>query len=432
MSLEIRNASVFYNGDFFKTDIIIKEGKIFGVEKSEEKETKFLDAKNLVIFPGLIDMHVHFRDFLESYKEDWESASIAAASGGITAVFDMPNNKIPILTKNDYDSKLKEVEKKSVVNFGLYIAATNENIDEINSSNIRHVKLYYGMTTGEIKVRDAEEIFRKLSKDKLIVAHAEENEIIEKNTGRFDKNLINYHSLVRDNSSEVVAVRKLLMLSKKYGKKLHLTHIGTKESLELIKEAKKENSLVTCDTCPHYLFLDDNYYDKLGNLAKVNPPLRSMTDRSALWEYINEGVIDCICSDHAPHTLNEKNSSYDLCPSGFPGVETTLRMMLTAVNEGKMKLELIPKLLSENPAKILGLKNKGEIKEGYDADLTIVDINKESVIIGKNLYTKVKWSPFEGMKTKGNAVYTIINGSVIYDWKNKEINKEIKGKSLCF
>lgn len=431
MNLEIRNASVFYNETFLEADLIIKEGKIWKVGK-QEKGNRILDAKSLVVFPGLIDMHVHFRDFLESYKEDWKTASMAAASGGITAVFDMPNNKIPILTRKDYDSKAREIEKKSAVNFGLYIAATNENIDEINSSDIRHVKLYYGMTTGEIKVRDAEEIFRKLGKDKLIVAHAEENEIIEKNISKFDRNLMNYHSLVRDNSSEVVAVRKLLMLSKKYGKKLHLTHIGTKESLELIKEAKKENKLVTCDTCPHYLFLDDTYYGKLGNLAKVNPPLRSTTDRKALWEYLNEGVIDCICSDHAPHTLEEKKLPYDLCPSGFPGVETTLRMMLTAVSEGKMKLELVPKLVSENPAKILGLKNKGEIKEGYDADLTIVDLDIESVIAGKNLYTKAKWSPFEGMKTKGNAAYTIINGNIIYDGKNKEIDKEIKGKFLCF
>jgi dihydroorotase (multifunctional complex type) len=251
--------------------------------------------------------------------------------------------------------------------------------------------------------------------------------VIRKNQKKLRMDELKYHSLLRDNQSEHLAVKKLIELCRKYGNKIHLTHIGTRESMELIIKAKKEGLKVTCDTCPHYLFLDDSIYERIGNKAKVNPPVRSASDKEALWDYLNEGHIDCICSDHAPHTPEEKNLTYDSCPAGFPGVETTAKLMLTAVSEGKIKLEVFIKLMAENPARIFRIKNKGFIREGYDADITIVDLKKESVILGKNLFTKARWTPFEGFKAKGDVAYTIINGNIIYDGKthDEKIGKEV-------
>ncbi|MEK6917259.1 MAG: dihydroorotase family protein, partial [Nanoarchaeota archaeon] len=409
MTLLIKNGKVFLKNVFVKTNILIEDSNIKEIGPINNAD-EIIDASGKYVVPGLIDMHVHFRDFGQEYKEDWVSASKAAASSGITTVFDMPNNKIPITTKRLLDEKAKIVSAKSLINFRLYISMNKFNVDEINENKLKFVKLYYGETTGNNKVDDAEDIFKRVSKEIAIVVHAEDNNVMDENKRKYSINDKKYHSLVRDNKAEYKAVMDLIGLAEKYGNRLHITHISCKESAELIKKAKKRGVKVTGDTCPHYLFLDDSLYDKIGNKAKVNPALKSKNDKEALWKFLNDGTIDCICSDHAPHTLEEKNRSYNECPSGFPGAETTIPLMLTAVNEDKIKFENFLEKMTTAPAKIFNLINKGELKQGFDADITIIDLEKENIIEGNKLFTKAKWSPFSGMKTKGKAVLTIVNG----------------------
>lgn len=416
MNTLITGGQVFLDNGFVKKDILISDSKISDLKTSGAEIQNTIDAENLYIFPGLIDMHVHFRDFGESKKETWSSGSKAAAAGGITTVFDMPNNKKPILTKKLLDAKRKKVSAKSLVNFGLYMAATDKNIGEINNSKVNFVKLYYGETTGRIIPGDAEKIFRELNKEILIVAHAEDNNIIEDNKKKYSSSESKYHSLIRDNKAEFTAVHDLIGLAEMYGRKLHITHVSTKESALLIRQAKLRGIKITCDTCPHYLFLDDSLYGKIGNMAKVNPALKSKKDNEMLWAFINDRTIDCICSDHAPHAKEDKCSKvYEDCPSGFPGVETTVQLMLNSVHEGKITLERFAEMMSDSPAKIFNLKGKGRLNVGYDADVTLIDMKRLSEISGKKFHSKAKWSPFEGTKTKGAAVMTIVNGNVVYN-----------------
>ncbi len=413
MSLLLKNGNVFFDNNFVKTNVLIENNKISEIDETLTEADEIINVYDKYIVPGFIDIHVHFRDFGQEYKEDWVSGSKAALAGGVTTVFDMPNNKTPITTIERLKQKEKKVKKKTLINFGLYIAVTENNIDEINNSDVKYVKLYYGSTTGEISPGDVEKIFKELNKDILIVAHAEDNDVINLNKEKFSKEDSKYHSLIRDNKAEYTAVNYLIELVEKYGNRLHITHVSSKESMLLIKQAKNKGLKVTCDTCPHYLFLDDSFYQKIGNKAKVNPSLKSKEDKKVLWQYLNEGVIDCICSDHAPHTLDEKSQSYEKVPSGFPGVETTVPLMLTAINEDKIKFEEFVKLMTVNPAKLFGLNNKGVIQEGYDADITVIDLNKEDVIKADNLVSKAKWTPFEDYKTKCKVVMTIVNGKVI-------------------
>ena len=408
----LKGGKVFLDNDFVETNVLIEKNKISKIDNNLDSADEIINCSGKYVLPGLIDIHVHFRDFGQEYKEDWVSGSKAALLSGITTVLDMPNNLEPITTIKKLKEKDIIVKEKSLINFGLYIAVNDKNIDEINNSELKYVKLYYGETTGEINPGEVEKIFKELNKDVLIVAHAEENEIINLNKQNYSKDKIKYHSLIRDNKAEYTAVNYLMELAEKYGNRLHITHVSTKESMLLIKQAKSKGLNVTCDTCPHYLFLDDSLYEKIRNKAKVNPSLKSKQDREALWQFLINGDFDCLCSDHAPHTLQEKSNEYDNTPSGFPGVETTTPLMLTAVNENKIKLEQFVKLMSIKPAKLFGIKNKGEIKVGNIANLTIIDLDKEDVIKGSKLISKAKWSPFEGFKTKGKAIITIINGKL--------------------
>jgi dihydroorotase (multifunctional complex type) len=416
MNLLIKNGTILFNNKFVKKDILVNKFKIFRIDDSINFDCDTIDATGLHVIPGLIDIHVHFRDFGQEHKETWKTASKAAISGGVTTVFDMPNNLDPITTIELYNKKLDAVKKKTQLNFGLYMAVTNDNIEQINNSKIKFVKLYHGETVGKINVENSEEIFQKLNKNIFMIAHAEDNSIINLNKKKYTGKEINYHSLIRNNEAEYVAVKELLNYSEKYDRQIHITHVSCKESIELIKQAKDKGLKVTCDTCCHYLFLDDSLYDKIGLYAKVNPALKSIDNQKILWESLNNGVIDCLCSDHAPHTIQEKEGNYNNVMAGFPGVETTSRLMLTAVNDKKITFQKFVNLMTKNPAKIIKIKQKGEIKEGFDADFAIIDLQKEDII--DKVYTKANWTPYKSMKTKGKVIKTIVQGKFVYDKGN--------------
>jgi len=384
------------NGDLKNKDILVHNGKIKQIESIiPEKDVKlFVDLKNKIVLPGIIDPHVHFREPGLTHKEDWATGSRAAVKGGVTTVLDMPNTKPATISVELLQEKRKLAAEKSIVNFGFHFGSTAGNVEEIKKAkNIPSVKVFMDATTGNMLIQDKTVLNMIFSATKTISAHAEDKSVV-----------------------------KAINITKDIGNRLYLCHISTKQELYYIKQAGN----VFCEVTPHHLFLTEEDYNKKGSLAMMKPMLKTKEDQIALWKGIEEGIVNTIGSDHAPHTIEEKES--DNPAYGVPGVETLLPLMLNAVNEGKISLARVQKLTSENPAKIFGIKNKGKIQVGYDADLTIIDMEKEQKVQNKDMLTKCKWTPFDGMKLKGWPVMTIVNGNIIYD--NGKINeilaKEIK------
>jgi len=375
-------------------DIFISEGKIKGFEAKKAETT--VDASGLIILPGMIDCHVHFREPGLTNKEDFFTGSCAAAAGAVTTIMDMPNTKPPTITAEALEQKRK-LAKKSIVNYGLHFG-TGE-LDEMKKAeNVASVKVYMDFTTGDLIIENKNKLQEVFNARSHIMAHAE-----------------------GDN------VKVAIELIKNTDNSLHLAHISTKEELEIIK--KEKNDKITVEVTPHHLFLNEDDARELKGFGVMKPSLKTKQDQEALWQAIEDGIIDTIGSDHAPHTKREKQS--DNPPFGVPGVETTMPLLLNAVNEKRLTLKKVMELTSENPAKIFGLKTKGKIKVGYDADLMIIDMNMEKHVDEENLFTKCKWSPFKDWPLKGWPVCTIVNANVVFE-KGNIVNDFIKGREVDF
>lgn len=374
-----------------------------------------LDNNDLLALPAVIDPHVHFRTPGAENKENWVSGAQAAIFGGVTTVFDMPNNNPAVTSLETLVNKEKLVkEQLQTVDIPLrpyfYFGATNDNLPELEKvkDKIIGVKIFFGSSTGNLLVTDPEiqeQIFKKCAELNLIVAvHAEDEELLLQEKAKYQEPTIFDHSKIRSREVATKAVKQALLLAKKTGAKLYLLHISTRAELELIRQAKSEGVEVFAETAPHYLFLDESYYDLLGSKAQMNPPLRETNDVQALWQALTDGTIDTIGTDHAPHTLQEKSLPYPQSPSGVPGIETSLPLLLNAYNEGKISLAKIVELTSFNQQRIFNLPNVN--------DWVIVDFKKEKVIKDNELKTKCGWSPYSGRKLTGAIVATIIAGQV--------------------
>ncbi len=373
------------------------------------------DPKNLIALPALVDPHVHFRTPGAEYKENWESGALAAINGGVTTVFDMPNNTPAITTEVILDEKIKLVnEQLTKINIPLhryfYLGATTDNLPEIEKckNKIIGVKLFMGASTGNLLVADYEaqkNIFKKCAELNLVVAvHAEDDDIINAQKNNFPEATISDHGKIRPNRAAQIAAQKAIHLARETGVTLYILHTSTAQEIDLIRQAKKEGIKVFAEVTPHHLFLDETAYGTLGAKAQMNPPLRSKNDQNALWEAINDGTIDTVGTDHAPHTLQEKSLPYPNSPSGVPGIETYLPLLLDAHNKGKITLEKIVELTHTNPLKIFGLEKNN--------DLVLVDLNEIRTIKNENLKTKCRWSPFDRWELKGWPKYTILNNKI--------------------
>ena len=369
-------------------------------------------AENIVTLPGLIDPHVHFRTPGSGHKENWITGARAAIAGGFTTVIDMPNNDPQAIGRAALAEKRKIIDEQ-LRQTGIplrryfYLGATADNSNEFKKTRdeIVGVKLFMGASTGNLlvdRLADQEKIFQRAAKlDLLVAVHAEDENEIQKQKNIITNPTVADHSKIRSREAAVKAVTQAIELAKKYNTRLYICHVSTKEELEIIKQAKKQGVKIYAEATPHHLFLDESAYEKLGTLAQMNPPLRSPTDCAALWQGIGDGTIDTIGSDHAPHTLEEKSELYPASPSGVPGIETTLPLLLTAHRAGKITLEKIIELTRGNPQKIFNLpKNNDQI---------IVDINMEKEVKNANLKTKCGWSPFAGWKLVGWPIAVIIN-----------------------
>jgi dihydroorotase len=427
----LKNGEVVSSKGTLRIDVLIEDGKIVGFPEGEEIEgAEVVDCMDKLILPGVIDPHVHFRDPGATYKEDFESGSRSAVSGGVTTVLDMPNNEPPTTSREALDDKRALVNGRSYTNYGFYIGFDGKNLEEVNeATNIPGVKVYVANSTGDMGVgkENLEEFFEK--SNKLIVVHAEDEGIIEKNKKKFDGELVPaMHSKIRSPEAAAKAVKFVCELAKKYKRPVHIAHVSTEAEVDIIEEYKEDG--VTCEVTPHHLHLTEDDYDHWKNFIKVNPPVRSRMEVFSLWKALKTGVIDIIDTDHAPHSLEEKEAGYLDAPAGIPGVEMLLPIFLNTVSSEGLTISELVKLVCERPAEVFGIPNKGRIVEGYDADLVIVDMEIEKKVERKNLLSKAGWSPYEGLMLKGWPIMTIINGEIVY--KDGKIEGKPNGKEVVF
>ncbi|MBI5635715.1 dihydroorotase, partial [Candidatus Micrarchaeota archaeon] len=377
-----------------------------------------LDCSGKFVFPGLIDAHVHFRDPGATHKEDFLTGSRAALSGGVTTVLDMPNNSPPVSTIEALEQKI-ECAGKSACDYSLFFGATNDSSLAKKAGERREVcalKIYMGSSTGSLLVSEEKKIeanMREFNKAKPVVVHAESEALIQKNALAFTEDSVLVHNKIRDEQVALEEAKTAIRLGKKACRRLHVAHCSTIGELREVAKAKQDAFPVTCEVSPHHLLLNEEDLGKLGNLGRMNPPLRSKKQQQSVLK--NFALIDCIATDHAPHTREEKNQAYSKAPSGVPGVETMLPLLLTLASEKKITLEQIVEKTSLNPSRIFGLKNKGELKPGFDADLVIVDLEKHGVIEDQKLFTKCGWSPFAGWNTVGAVEKTFLRGQLAFE-----------------
>ncbi len=390
-----------------------------------------IDADGLTLLPGVIDPQVHFREPGLEHKEDLFTASCACAKGGVTSFLEMPNTRPLTTTQATLDDKLRRAAEKCLVNYGFFIGGTAENLPDLLTANpTPGIKIFMGSMHGALLVDGEETLEAIFAKgDRLIAVHAEDqgriNQRRQQFAGQTDPAI---HSQIQDNQAALLATQLALKLSKKYQRRLHILHLSTGEEAELLRQDKP--SWVTAEVTPQHLLLNTRAYEQIGTLAQMNPPLRSQRDNEILWQALLDGVIDFIATDHAPHTLEEKAQGYPNTPSGMPGVETSLPLMLTQAIAGRCTIAQVSNWMSTAVAQAYKIPKKGAIAPGYDADLVLVDLQHYRPVLREELQTKCGWSPFESWNLTGWPVVTIVGGKVVY--RQGKLNTSVRGEALTF
>jgi len=432
-SLIIKNGSCFIDSKLTKTDIGLSGNKIKKIGKIELNSAKVYDATDKVVLPGIIDTQVHFREPGSTDAEDLESGSRAAVLGGVTSLFEMPNTNPPTSNLVEFDKKLQAAKNRMHSNYAFYFGATPDNTDQLaklkDVEGCCGVKLFAGSSTGNLLVDKEADIEKVISSsDRIVSIHSEDEDIIKLRKKFIKKGDVHSHPEWRNVECAMSSTRRVVKIAERYNKKIHVLHITTKEEVDFLAMHKKN---VTFETTPQHLTLyAPDCYEKLGSYAQMNPPLRTKEHYDRLWVAIKNNVVDVLGSDHAPHLKENKDKEYPNSPSGMPGVQTIFPVMLNHVNEGKLTLQQLINLMCENPCKIFGIKNKGFIKEGFDADLTIADMNKEVIIKNEMIASKCGWTPFNNYKVKGFPVGTIVNGNLVMS--DGKVIMESKGTPLKF
>ena len=432
-SLIIKNGSCYIDGKLTKTDIGLSGNKIKKIGKIELNSSKVYDATDKVVLPGIIDTQVHFREPGSTDAEDLESGSRAAVLGGVTALFEMPNTNPPTSNLVEFDKKLQAGKNRMHSNYAFYFGATPNNTDQLaqlkDVEGCCGVKLFAGSSTGNLLVDKEADIEKVISSsDRIVSIHSEDEDIIKLRKKFIKKGDVHSHAEWRNVEVAMSSTRRVVKIAERYNKKIHVLHVTTREEVDFLAMHKKN---VTFETTPQHLTMfAPDCYDKLGTYAQMNPPLRTKEHYDRLWVAIKNNIVDVLGSDHAPHLKENKDKEYPNTPSGMPGVQTIFPVMLDHVNNGKLSLKQLINLMCENPCKIFGIKNKGYIKEGFDADLTIADMNKEVTIKNEMIASKCGWTPFNNYKVKGFPVGTIVNGHLVMS--DGKVVVESKGTPLKF
>ena len=439
----IKDAYIVNEDMTYKGSIHIQNDRIYKIYTDEALPIgnfdEIIDAKGKYLLPGVIDDQVHFRDPGLTHKADMESESMAAVAGGTTTFMDMPNTIPQTVTEALIREKRDIASQKSVANYAFYIGANNENIDElkkIDNSLVCGVKVFMGSSTGNMLVDKKEILKRIFSELSLVVAtHCEKEEVIKANIAKYtsqygDDLPIEFHSKIRNEEACYASSSEAVELATKYGGRLHLLHLSTARELSLLSDAPLKNKKITGEVCVHHLWFNDTDYPKLGNKIKWNPSIKTENDRIALMNGVKTGKIDVIATDHAPHLWEEKQGSCLKAASGGPIVQYSLLTMLEKVREGEINIEKVVEKMSHAPATLFNIKDRGFIKEGYYADLVIVDPESKQLVDKSNILSKCKWSPLEGFIFNNKIDTTIVNGNIVY--RNGVIDPTVKGMAVEF
>ena len=443
MDFLLRNATIVNENDIFVANVVISQGIIQKIDKTLKQTCptgfKEINLSGLYLLPGIIDTHVHFREPGNTNKACIKTESRAAVAGGVTSYLDMPNNTPQIVKNELLETKYKIAEKDSVANFGFYLGATNDNIDEIKNMDVKNVpgvKLFMGSSTGNMFVDDDNALNEIFEFSPTIVAvHAEDENIIRQNKAYFanyfkDKLPDNIHELIRNEAACYNSTKKAINLACAHDARLHVLHLSTAKELNLFAKGNVENKKITAEVCVNHLWFDDGDYSLLKNLIKCNPAIKGEYDKLSLRNALNNSIIDVVSTDHAPHTYDEKNSAYHLAPSGIPSVQHSLQIMLEMVKRNVFKLQNIPLWMSHNPAKCFKIENRGFIREGYFADLVVVDLNKPKKIERGGYFYRCGWSPYDGFTFSSDICYTFVNSNLVYD--GNKVYDDVCGSRLTF
>ncbi|MFL6688637.1 MAG: dihydroorotase [Alphaproteobacteria bacterium] len=398
-------------------DVGVRAGRIAAIGAlAGAKAADVLEAKGLHVLPGAIDTQVHFREPGNEHKEDLESGSRAAVLGGVTAVFEMPNTNPPTTTRLAIADKLARAKGRMNCDYAFYVGATPDNIGALRMleqvPGVAGVKAFLGSSTGSLLLNREDDIFTALKAGhRRMAVHSEDEARLRERKELAVPGDVRTHPFWRDVETARVSTERVLRLAKQAGRRLHVLHVTTEEELPLLADAR---DFATVETTPQHLTLAaPECYERLGTYAQMNPPIRESRHREALWRAVNEGLIDVIGSDHAPHTREEKEKTYPDTPSGMPGVQTLVTILLDHVSAGRLSLQRFVDLTSAGAARIFGIAGKGRIARGYDADFTIVDVNAKRKIENSWIASKCGWTPFDGMTTTGWPVATIIRGQTV-------------------
>ncbi|MBO7489564.1 MAG: dihydroorotase [Bacteroidales bacterium] len=460
--IEIKNATIVNEGRIYTGNVYIKNDIIFkivpsnSVLRSPFSVLRSIEAEGLLLLPGIIDTHVHFREPGLTEKADIASESRAAVAGGVTSYVDMPNTKPQTTTMELLEEKVALAAEKSYANYGFMLGATNSNINDIlaaDTTKYAAIKLFLGSSTGDMLVNNPQALDLLFSKaNKLIVAHCEEEDIVQANLRNFkmecagtERETAALHPQIRTTEACYVSTYKAIERARKYKTRLHIAHISTATELNLLSNLPLDQKNVTAEVTPNHLWFDDRDYAELGNLIKCNPAIKRNEDRVALWAALYDGLIDTIATDHAPHTLASKQQRYFDAPGGIPSIQHSLTMMLeplmnNSYNEQEQQefrdtwLPLIVRLMCHNPATLFGIKDRGFIRDGYKADLVLVRPNVDNKITKESLLYKCGWSPIEGQTFHSRVEMTFVNGHIAYNINGglKTDNEERYAERLIF
>jgi dihydroorotase len=410
----LRSATVVNQDGEGVRDLALKDGRIAALGAlGSASAAEVIDCKGLHILPGVIDTQVHFREPGLTHKEDLETGSRSAVMGGVTAVFEMPNTDPLTITAETFADKIRRGQKRMHCDFAFFIGGTRENFRELpvleRAPGCAGVKVFMGSSTGSLLLEDEQGLRDVLSVIRRRASfHAEDEKRLNERKGLRVENDPRSHPVWRDETAAMIATQRLVKTAREFGKRVHVLHISTREEIDFLRDHK---DVASCEVTPHHLTMAaPECYERLGTRAQMNPPVRDAEHRAGLWRGIEQGIVDILGSDHAPHTAEEKAKAYPASPSGMTGVQTLVPLMLDHVNAGRLSLQRFVDLSSHGPARLFNIAAKGRIAVGYDADLTIVDLKREETITNKWIASRAGWTPYDGMKVRGWPVGTFVRG----------------------
>jgi dihydroorotase len=414
-----------------RADVLIDGTRIAAIDPARgTRADETIDAAGLHLIPGAIDDHVHFREPGLTHKEDLWTAGRACVKGGVTSFLEMPNTNPATTNRARLEEKLALAAEKCSANYGFYIGATLDNIEELKAARrTPGIKIFIGSSTGDLLVDDQAALERIFAETTLpICAHCEDEATVRRNAAALAGGReVADHSKIRDHAAAIIATRRACDLARRHNHRFHVLHVSTAGELEIIHEHR---GIVTAETCPHYLLFNVDDYARLGTLIQMNPALKTAEDNAALWNALLDGTLQVVATDHAPHTLEEKRRPYPKSPSGLPAVENLLPLLLNEVSRGRCTLEQVVRWTAENPARVWDIVGKGKIEEGADADLVLVDLNKTATVRNADQATKCGWSPWDGALLTGWPVRTWVMGRTA--WADGQWAAAARGREIPF